>query len=84
MKKVGVSREEKQLPYYKYFEQDLAPVPEEKLAVLEAGSQKEKKAVPFDRKDLFLAGKDDDYCQVGYGIMDDGTGLCATPPICRV
>ena len=79
MKKVGVSREEKQLPYYKYFEQDLAPVPEEKLAVLEAGSQKEKKAVPFDRKDLFLAGKDDDYCQVGYGIMDDGTGfVCNT------
>lgn len=79
MKKVGVSREEKQLPYYKYFEQDLAPVPEEKLAVLEAGSQKEKKAVPFDWKDLFLAGKDDDYCQVGYGIMDDGTGfVCNT------
>ena len=75
MKKVGVSREEKQLPYYKYFEQDLAPVPEEKLAVLEAGPQKEKKAVPFEQKDLFLAGKDDDYCQIGYGVMDDGTGF---------
>ena len=79
MKKVGVSREEKQLPYYKYFEQDLAPVPEEKLAILKAGPQKEKKAVPFEQKDLFLAGKDDDYCQVGYGIMDDRTGfVCNT------
>ena len=55
MKKVGVCREEKQLPYYKYFEQDLAPVPEEKLAVLAQGAQKEKKAVPFEQKDLFLA-----------------------------
>ena len=36
-KKVGVSQEEKNLSYYKYFEQDLAPIPAEKLAVLEAG-----------------------------------------------
>ena len=79
MKKVGVCREEKQLPYYKYFEQDLAPVPEEKLAVLAQGAQKEKKAVPFEQKDLFLAGKDEDYCQIGYGVMDDGTGfVCNT------
>lgn len=31
MKKVGVSKEEKQLSYYRFFEQELAPVPEEKL-----------------------------------------------------
>ena len=28
--KVGVSEEEKKLSYYKYYEQDLAPVPAEK------------------------------------------------------
>ena len=79
MGKVGVSMEERALPYFKYFEQDLAPVPAEKLAILEAGPQQEKKAVPFDQKDLFLAGKDEDYCQVGYGVMDDGTAfVCNT------
>ena len=30
--KVGVSEEEKKLSYYKYYEQDLAPVPAEKRA----------------------------------------------------
>ena len=79
MKKVGVSEEEKRLPYYKYFEQDLAPIPEEKLQILAAGPKTDKKAVPFDEKNLFLAGKDDDYCQIGCGVMDDGTGfVCNT------
>ena len=35
--KVGVSEEEKKLSYYKYYEQDLAPVPAEKIAVLQGG-----------------------------------------------
>ena len=74
MKKVGVSREEKSLPYYKYFEQDLAPILEEKLELLKAGPS-QKKAVPFEEKNLFLAGADEDYCQTGYGIMEDGTGF---------
>lgn len=75
MEKVGVSQEEKQLSYYKYFEQDLAPIPIEKLTVLAEGPQEEKKAVPFEQKDLFLAGRDEEYCQTGYGVMDDGTGF---------
>lgn len=37
MKKVGVSQEEKQLSYFKYFERDLAPIPEEKLQILGNG-----------------------------------------------
>ena len=79
MEKVGVSQEEKQLSYYKYFEQDLAPIPIEKLTVLAEGPQEEKKAVPFEQKDLFLAGRDEEYCQTGYGVMDDGTGfVCNT------
>lgn len=79
MKKVGVSQEEKQLSYYKYFEQDLAPIPIEKLTVLAEGAQEEKKAVPFEQKDLFLAGRDEEYCKTGYGVMDDGTGfVCNT------
>ena len=78
MKKVGVSKEEKSLPYYRYFEQDLAPIPEEKLELLKAGPS-QKKAVPFEEKNLFLAGANEDYCQTGYGIMEDGTGfVCNT------
>lgn len=75
---VGVCTEETQLPYYKYYAQDMAEIPEEKIAVRDGGPS-ELKAVPFDQKDLYLAGQDDDFCQVGYGIMDDGTGfVCNT------
>ncbi|SDB04098.1 DAPG hydrolase family protein [Eubacterium oxidoreducens] len=75
MKKVGVSQEEKNLSYYKYFEQDLAPIPPEKLALLE--NQPQGTCVPIEKKDLFLAGKDDDYLHIGYGVMDDGIGFVA-------
>ena len=30
-KKVGVSREERALPYYKFFEQDMEEIPAEKM-----------------------------------------------------
>ncbi|MCD8019096.1 MAG: phloretin hydrolase [Clostridiales bacterium] len=73
-KKVGVSKEEKQLSYYRFFEQDMAPVPEEKLAILKHG-QSEVKAVPIAQKNLFLTGEDAEYCQTGYGLMEDGTGF---------
>lgn len=78
MKKVGVSQEEKRLPYYKYFEQELAPVPEEKMQIL-AGGPSEIPGVMFDRKQLFLEGRDLDFCQTGYGVQEDGTGfVCNT------
>lgn len=78
-KKVGVSLEEQQLPYYKYFLQDLAPIPQEKLEVLANGQPGGVKGIPFDRKNEFLAGTDGDFCQVGYGVHEDGTGfVCNT------
>ncbi len=78
MKKVGVSREEKELSYYRFFEQDLAEIPQEKLEILKQGSSQIKE-VPFEEKNLYLAGKDKEFCQIGYGIMDDGTGfVCNT------
>ena len=45
MKKVGVSKEEKQLSYYKFFERDLAEVPQEKLDILNKGASK----IPMNR-----------------------------------
>lgn len=73
-KKVGVSAEEKALPYYKFFELPLAEIPKEKLDILEGGSSAVP-AVPFEQRDLFLTGDDKDYCQTGYGIAADGTGF---------
>ncbi|WP_157151994.1 DAPG hydrolase family protein [Brachyspira sp. SAP_772] len=78
-KKVAVTKEEKSLPYYKYFEKELAEIPTEKLEILNNGQPNNLKAIPFDEKNTYLAGKDDNFCQIGYGIQDDGTGyVCNT------
>lgn len=76
--RVGACAEETQLPYFKFYAQDMAKIPQEKTDVLEAGPS-ETKAVPFEQKDLFLTGEDGEFCQVGYGVMDDGVGfVCNT------
>lgn len=72
-KKVGVSKEEKALPYYKFFEREMAQIPEEKIALLDKPS--EISAVPFEQKNLFLRGEDKNFCQIGYGVAADGTGF---------
>ena len=72
-KKVGVSKEEKALSYFKFYEQDMAKIPEEKLKVLESPSKIE--IVPFEQRNLFLKGDDKDYCQVGYGTAANGVGF---------
>ena len=77
-KRVGVSLEEKNLPYYRFFEQELAAIPQEKLAILQNGPS-DIGAVPFERKGLYLKGEDQEYCQCGYGTQADGTGfVCNT------
>ena len=79
MKKVGVSKEEKALPYYKYFDRNLARIPDEKLKILQNGPVKSDLGIPFEDRNLFLKGKDEKYCQIGYGIREDGTGfVCNT------
>ena len=78
-KRVGVSEEEKKLSYYKYYERPLAPVPQEKLDILNGGPAPAEAALPFEKKNLFLAGEHDGYCTVGYGITAQGTGfVCNT------
>lgn len=74
-KKVGVSQEERNLSYFKYYERDLAPIPEEKLAILKAGPADPKSLLAFEDKDIFLKGEDADYCQIGFGIREDGIGM---------
>ena len=56
MEKVGVSQEEKQLSYYKYFEQDLAPIPLKSSPSLRRDLRKRKKRFRLNRKTCFLQG----------------------------
>ena len=72
-KKVGVSKEEQSLPYFKFFEQDMAEIPEEKITLLEKPSELE--IVPFENRNLFLVGEDKEYCQIGYGVASNGSGF---------
>lgn len=73
--KVGVSEEEKKLSYYKYYEQDLAPVLAEKIAILQGGPIAPEKCIPFDERNKFLKGEDDEYANIGFGVAADGTAL---------
>lgn len=52
--KAAVTKEEQDLPYFKYFERDMAPVPVEKLALLD---KVQHRVVPFDKKICFLPEK---------------------------
>ena len=72
-KKVGVSKEEKALSYYKFFEREMAKIPEEKIKLIDAPS--EIPAIPFEDRNLFLSGEDKNFCQIGYGVAADGTGF---------
>ena len=72
-KKVGVSKEEKALSYYKFFEREMAKIPEEKIKLIDAPS--EIPAIPFEDRNLFLSGEDKNFCQIGYGVAQDGTGF---------
>ena len=78
-KKVGVSQEEKNLSYYKYFEQPLAQIPQEKIDVWQGPPAAPESGLPIEKRNLFLKGEHDGYCTVGYGVAPDGTGfVCNT------
>ena len=62
MKKVAVSKEERRLPYFKYYEKELAEIPKEKLDILN-GDPSRVSIVPLNEKSTFLSGKDNVYCQ---------------------
>ena len=79
MAKVGVSQEEKNLSYYKYFEQPMAKIPEEKIAILNGGPADPKTGLSIDERNRFLKGENEGYCTCGYGIREDGTAfVCNT------
>ena len=72
-----LTAEEKALPYAKYYCNDMAKIPEEDLAVVNAGPVDPKDALPVSKAARLL---DDGYLPVenGFCVMPDGTGFAAT------
>lgn len=68
--------EERALSYSKYYDKPIAPIPAEKLAILEGGPMNPEDALPIERRnELFNPG----YLsgEIGYCIMPNGTGYVA-------
>lgn len=80
-KKVGVSKEEKALPYYKYFEGPMAPVPVEKFRLVDAPSK--VRSVPFEEKNAFLREKTRRIASWVMALRPMEPGLSAMIRICR-
>lgn len=73
--KVSITDEQRQLSYAKYYEHDLAKVPEEKLAYLESPINLDNALRIEERNRLFETG----YLpsEIGYCVLEDGTGYMA-------
>lgn len=75
-KRPELTAAERALPYAKFYDLPITPIPEEKLAVLAAGPIDPSLALKIeDRNDLFKPG----YlpCEIGYCVMPNGTGFLA-------
>ena len=74
-KKVPITEEQRRLSYAKYYDQDMAPVPSDKLALLETPMDPAKALNIHDRNRLFDEGYMD--VETGYCVMEDGSGYIA-------
>lgn len=73
---VVLTEEEKALPYAKYFDRPLAPVPPGKLALFNGPPAPPEMIMPVEERNLFME-ETDPYLQDGYGISADGLGFLA-------
>jgi hypothetical protein len=74
--RVPVTEQDKLKSYYKYYDLDMVPAPQEKYDFVLSGPVDPKRALKFkDRNDLFKPGYMD--VEVGYCVMEDGTGFVA-------
>jgi len=73
MMKVAVTQEERALPYYRYFERNMAAVPEELMQLTQESADSAEHLLPFDKRNEFIRGTDQDFCQNGFGVFEDGT-----------
>lgn len=73
---VALTDEEKSLSYVKYFYQELAPIPKEKMQIAQGAAADPALALSLEDKDKFLAG-DDHGIQSGFCVMENGMGYVA-------
>lgn len=73
---VALTEEEKQLSYVKYYYQELAPIPEEKLAIAQGAAADPAQALPLEERNRYLAGTDTGI-QSGFCVMEKGLGYVA-------
>lgn len=75
--KVELTAEEKNLPYVKYFNQDMAPVPQEKLDIWKAEAAAPERARPIEDRNSFLNYDTSDRLENGFAVAANGTGFVA-------
>ncbi len=73
---VALTDSEKQLSYVKYFNQELAQIPEDKLAIAAGPAADSSLALDLEDKNKFLAGEDTGI-QSGFCVMENGLGYLA-------
>lgn len=70
---VALTKDEEKLRYVKYFYQEMAEIPKEKLEIAEGKLMDSSKILPIEERNKFLiTGLKDD--EIGFGIAPNGTG----------
>jgi hypothetical protein len=77
MKRRDLTDAEKVKPYAKYYYKDLAEIPAEDLAKVNAGPVDPAKALPIDKRNDMMKPAYLDV-ETGYTVMPDGSGFAAT------
>ena len=73
---VPITEEEKQLPYAKYYYQEMAPIPEDKIAIWNGPMAEPYLATPIEERNRFLSAEPM-ALQSGFTIAPNGTGFVA-------
>lgn len=77
MPRSSLTVEQKEKSYAKYYKKSMAPVPQQDLDVVNRGAIPAENALPITRaKEILNDG--DLQAEVGYCLMEDGTGFAAT------
>ncbi len=71
-----ITDSERQLSYAKYWDRDLAPIPEDKLAIAAGPACEPAKALRIEDRNEFISGKDAGI-EAGFCVFEDGTGFVA-------
>ena len=71
--KVAVTDEERSLSYYRFYEREMAEVPEKLWQRTLEDAEKPEELLPFVRRSDFVRGSDEAFCQSGFGCFEDGT-----------